>query len=100
MAKKNDLTANKKIIALLKERNINYRAFAKEIGINPNTFRGYIHSGANITRERLQIIAKGFGVSTSYLLEEEELDKKNQLQELLSDLKSITSKISKILESK
>ncbi|CDD15621.1 unknown [Clostridium sp. CAG:798] len=99
MAKKNDLTANKKIIALLKERNINYRAFAKEIGINPNTFRGYIHSGANITRERLQIIAKGFGVSTSYLLEEE-LDKKNQLQELLSDLKSITSKISKILESK
>lgn len=100
-----DMADNKcvyaKIAKLMEEQNITKRILAKRTGITYNTIRSYISSGSNIPLKKLQKIAKALDVSTSYLLGEEEcFQEKKQLQDLLSDIENITSKMSKILESK
>lgn len=100
MAKNNDVSVNKRIAAILEERNIKTKKFALMAGINPNTFRGYIDSYSSIPLDKLQKIAKTLGVSTSFLLGEKECSHEiEQMQDLLKELKNVTLKMSNILES-
>lgn len=102
MKDKNDISVNKRIVELMKEKHISKSTLMKKVTVvSPSTVRGYIDSSANIPLHSLQEIAKALDVSTSFLLgEKETLQEREKLQRLLLEMKKIINIMSKIIESK
>ena len=57
-----------RIIILMKEKGINKRRLALDLGISPGHFADWESGKSKPTADRIVTIAKYFGVSTDYLL--------------------------------